>query len=804
MNTSILRRKRVRLPITRGASGAALVIAATLPLISCAVAGAPDPPTPSQLPAAYVLEQETADRWMHAAQRPEFTPFARWTSPLYVRLGAPDARTEERTVHVAFRAPTSADSASLRVDRRGRIVRHDAWSAPLPPAAFMLPGDSVRFARFRLRVNQRLMLPLARVWDVVPRAHPRRFVAGARWIDTLALSTDHEGSRQALTGVRTSVLIRDTSVAGRRLWIVRDSANVRYTERELEQERTLDTLVIIDRATAGTIRGTYLFDPAIGFLHVRDDTSVFSGEAVLRYPDGRSFTTPVRYERMRRWRLYEPPAFASLQAERRAELRRTAPSGAVATPRNELERRLASNDGTLRDSLTAVWESERDPNRREELYRSLTLWGRGAPSYRTVLDARRIAAGDSALWLRRLAERAYPARPPIDADAARQMIRVMNDPAIPWALGAVRDLVYENLIQTFATWPPAITPDSSAWRCTPDACRLLGEQWRTAQEPRLRDVGLAVLVTMDPARWADTVLARAASGSTVLDRVTQLVNGVGATWPAAAQLPLPAADADWRAWIAWSNAPHPNYRPPPSMPRRGENQLRLEESHTTAIRFFQARTGRDVIGELRRHRAAATDDSARMVYGAILTELGDIPSVEELAAQLRSGSAPEVSLASATVPKLLGPRAPPADSATAVEILDRLLASLLERGDPWPPLRRPTTPAPANPPRPAGPVQPPYVLADSIPRVLREKWRDRLPFITADEWRRMPEQDAATMMMLSTVARVGPFVRAEVRMSGRLARSPGEAPHLYASGSVYYLVATDGGWRVVTTSMWIT
>ncbi|MDF2771572.1 MAG: hypothetical protein K0S86_1066 [Geminicoccaceae bacterium] len=770
----------------------------------CAAAGAPDPPAPSQLPATYVLEQEIVDRWMHAAQRPEFTPFARWTSPLYLRLGAPDARTAERTVHVAFRAPTSADSASLRVDRRGRIVRHDAWAASLPPAAFMLPGDSARFARFRLRVNQRLMLPLARVWDLVPRVHPRRFVAGARWIDTLALSTDYEGSRQALTGVRTNVLVRDTSVAGRRLWIVRDSADVRYTERELEHERTLDTLVTIDRATTGTVRGTYLFDPAIGFLHAHDDTTVLSGEAILRYPDGRSFTTPVRYERTRRWRLHEPSAFASLQAERRAELMRSAPSGAVATPRNDLERRLASNDGALRDSLTAVWESERDPNRREELYRSLTLWVRGAPSYRTVLDARRIAAGDSALWLRRLAERAYPARPPIDADAARQMIRVMNDPAIPWALGAARDPVYENLIQTLTTWPPAITPDSSRWPCTPDACRLLGEQWRTAREPRLRDVGLAMLVTMDPARWADTVLARAETGAPILRRVAQLVNGVGAIWPAAAQLPLPGADADWRTWIAWSNAPNPNYRPPPSMRRGRENQLRLDESHTTAIRFFQARTGRDVIGELRRHRAAATDDSARMVYGAILTELGDVPSVGELAAQLRSGSAPEISLASATVPKLLGPNAPPADSATTVEILDRLLASLLERGDPWPPLRRPTTPAPANPPRPAGPVRPPLVLADSIPAVLREKWRDRLRFITADEWRRMPEHEAAMMMIPSRVARVGPFVRAEVRMSGRLARSPDEAPHLFASGYVYYLVATDEGWRLVTSGSWIT
>lgn len=49
-----------------------------------------------------------------------------------------------------------------------------------------------------------------------------------------------------------------------------------------------------------------------------------------------------------------------------------------------------------------------------------------------------------------------------------------------------------------------------------------------------------------------------------------------------------------------------------------EWRVRFEESHATAIRFYQARTGRDVIGELRRGFAQAESDSARLVYGTML------------------------------------------------------------------------------------------------------------------------------------------------------------------------------------------
>ncbi|HEX6049091.1 MAG TPA: hypothetical protein VFZ21_07480, partial [Gemmatimonadaceae bacterium] len=391
----------------------AIAAVALSAMIGCGRGGAPDParPEPSSAPstpaARYVLEQATQDRWISARQRSEFAPFTRATAALYLELAAPDARTGERTIRVAFRAPASRDSAALRVGPDGRVVRYDAWAPVIPLPPMIVPGDSARFARFRLRPGGRLALPETRVWDLVPRVRPRRFVAGSRWTDTLALDAAEDGYRQTLAGVRSSVLVGDTVVAGRRLWIVRDSAVVRYTERDLEHERTLDTLVAIDRTVAGTIRGHYVYDPDLRFSHARTDTTSLSGDAVLRYPDGRTFAVPVRYERTRQWTLYDTATFATRQAARRAEILRTG-GGAVASPSNETERRLAAGDTALRDSLTSVWASERDPNRREELYRTLLLWGRPVPSFLDELNARRVAAGDTAFILRELARRAYP------------------------------------------------------------------------------------------------------------------------------------------------------------------------------------------------------------------------------------------------------------------------------------------------------------------------------------------------------------------------------------------------------------
>ena len=780
----------------------AIALVALQAISACSAGGRRLVPPP-QVINRFVLEERIRDRWLQPAQRPEFTPYVEALLTMHLDVPSEFSPAGERTIQVGMRTPSLGDRASLVVRRDGRIVGQAASLLAAPPAAVMPPGDSARLMRFRLLVGGRLALPLARTWDVVPRVHPRRFSRGERWTDTIALATGFEGSRQTLEGHRTSVLIGDTLVGGRHLWIVRDSATVRYSEHELQEERTLDTLVAIDRIVTGTTRSRYLLDRDLGLFWQREDTTSLAGDAVLHYPDGRSFRTPVRYERTRQWTLYTLDAYNARQAQVRAELERTS-SGTVRYPSTELQRRLSSGDAILRDSLLTVWERERDPNHREDVYRTLQLWARGAPAIRDQLEARRIATGDSAFLVERLFRRAYPAQPPIERDEAEQMIRVMSDPGVAFALGVSRDALYENLVQTFVTWPRALMPDSTRWRCVADACRLFEAQWREAREARLRDVGLAALVTRDPAGWADSAIARAATGSHVIVSAAELANGVGATWPAAAKVPLPAPNADWRAWRAWSNSPAPGYRPTPMFGMQPD--MRVEASHVNAIRMYEVRTGRDVVAELRRDLAAATEDSARMVFGAILIGLGDRPTVDQVAAQFRSGSAPQIELAQRSLRGLFQGRAPLADSATQIAVLDRLLSVEVEGGVPWPSLMPPRKPVPLPPNMPRAPAVTParYVLADSVPRALREKWRDRVRFIGVDEWQRMSDRDAATLLTLSSVERVGPFLRVQTSTAGRSSRAPNEMPWLFFGSSRYYLLADGDGWVIVSLEMSMT
>jgi hypothetical protein len=151
-------------------------------------------------------------------------------------------------------------------------------------------------------------------------------------------------------------------------------------------------------------------------------------------------------------------------------------------------------------------------------------------------------------------------------------------------------------------------------------------------------------------------------------------------------------------------------------------------------------------------------------------------------------------------------RAPRADSATTVAVLDRLITASISGDQPWPQLVPPTqSPVPpSNMPRVERPRPQFYVLADSVPPALRERWRDRVRFIGATEWQALPERDAAMLLTVSGVERIGPFLRVRTHMSGRLARQPNETPHLFYSGTDDYLLAKDDGWVVVITSVWIT
>ena len=584
------------------------------------------------------------------------------------------------------------------------------------------------------------------------------------------------------------------------------------------EERTLGTDVTVTRTGTGIIRGRHLYDPELGLFRTRSDTTVLTGEAVLQYPDRypgvRTLRTPARYERYRDWDVYDQAGYTARQTALRTAADRSR-GGMVMAPSTDVERRLASGDSVVRDSVLGEWRRSDDPERYESLFRLLRQWAARDRMFYARLDSLRIASGDTAYLQSWLAQRAYSPGQPTTVPEMRSMLRFMADPALAFAFNQSRDWLYENLRQALTSAPPAVTPGPAS-PCVPAACRLLADQWRSAREPRLRELGLVALLTLEPARWADTVLARAAAGSQFLEPAVMLVRGVGATWRAASQAAIPSPNASWQAWADWMNAPNASYaaaraaanaslglQPPTPEPR-----VRFEQSHATAIRFFQARTGRNVIAELRRGLETADSDSARLVFGTMLQGLGELRlSADDMVAHFRSGEPGRVALARQSLIEMFwrDRRATPADSATALPILDRLASLVLEGGPPWRSIDGRPAPGRQGPELHAAPgPKSIFLLADSLPAALREKWKDRVSVVTAAEWRERPLTDAGVLYTLTGVRRVGPFVVVGVTTQERMARRQGEAPQLFAAGTMYYLMELNGEWVVVSVDSWVT
>jgi len=235
--------------------------------------------------------------------------------------------------------------------------------------------------------------------------------------------------------------------------------------------------------------------------------------------------------------------------------------------------------------------------------------------------------------------------------------------------------------------------------------------------------------------------------------------------------------------------------------------VRFEELHVTAIHFFEARTGRDITGEIRRAFESAQDDSARLVYGTMLQGLGELRlNADQVAAYFRSGNAARVQLARSALADLFDHGAAIADSATTVSVLDRLVSLALEGVPAWRSLDgAPAGWATRGPELHAAPRrETSFLLADSMPPALKKKWNGRVNIVTAEEWQRRPLTVGATLYTLSSVRRSGPFVLFGMTTSERAARRAGEAPRLYAAGIRYFLMERDGEWVVVSSDEWVT
>ena len=750
---------------------------------------------------AFAMEVQVRERWMHGRQQSRFTPFGGEPE----RFVIDSIRTDGSTRRLYLTIGRTAFGPDSAVVRFGPANRHPEIRLGLATFSrnIQYPPDSADFARSR---RSQIGVHEGHLWDFVPSLPPAAPRIGLSWTDTIAYGAADVEYRRSLRGTRISRITRDTVVAGRRLWVVRDSANVRYEESYLEQERTLDTNVVISRSASGPIVGTQLLDLELPAFRSREDTTRLRGEATLRYPDGRVFRTPARYERMRSWRLYDAEAYASYVAQRRAVQQREY-GGMVMVPTNDLERRLSTGDVAARDSLVREWQRTEDPDRAQDVIRLLSRWSR-REDFEQSLDRMRLAAGDTAFLYQKLADRAYY-RGPTDSVDVRAMLPFMEEPSIAWAFNLSRDWLYENLAQAMTEWPrAAANSNDDRVSCTVSACRMLAAQFRTAREPRVRDVALVALFSMDPRRWSDTVLARDVHQHPLLRSAQSLAQGVGARWIAASKAPLPPPNSDARAWLEWMNGIDPKYAAAtagqPFARRPGATPaFRFEPPHRTAIRMYSLRTGRDVVAELQRSYRSATSDSARYVFGAMLQRLGTLALTPDETAQAFASRVPaRVELARSS---LQYGSWQPAPTATTAVLIDRLIAAVVSSTPLWRPLmENERGSSRGNLPGIHGGSARIYVAADSVPDSLRAKWAGRVAFVSRSEWSRRDPREGGVFYTPSPIVAWGPFVRVTLNLAERVSRSADAAPEAYAAGTTYYLMQLDGEWVIIAQEGWIT
>jgi hypothetical protein len=233
-------------------------------------------------PAAVAAQQTIvffrtdADRWVNGRQRPAFTAMTKHDHRIRLEQVS-DTADGHRAFDFTFTQHIGQPgSAHVVTDSYGRILQiqaqfHELRKVPGPP--LVAPETELEWEVFDGTEQSVPSVPDTRFWDIIPVVRARRLAKGVHWVDTLDLAATLEGFRQTLQGIRTSVVLGDTVVAGAKLWIVRDSAMVAYAERFPSAERSLEGGLV-------TLQGAATFDAApqhFGLFRVRRQAHLCTG-----------------------------------------------------------------------------------------------------------------------------------------------------------------------------------------------------------------------------------------------------------------------------------------------------------------------------------------------------------------------------------------------------------------------------------------------------------------------------------------------------------------------------------------------
>ncbi|HTR77687.1 MAG TPA: hypothetical protein VMH39_06240 [Gemmatimonadaceae bacterium] len=725
--------------------------------------------------SGYVVERDTHERWLNAEQSPAFTPF--FDTRLSLRIGLVSATQSERTLWVA---PIGDPAGALRrwtLDSTGRIIQQ----TPPPPSDVRALGDAktradsdrvVRMRGIGVRL-QRLTLPETNGWDLFPIFRPDRPRVGARWVDTVTLAASAYQCEQSLDEVRSSEIVADTAIDGRTAWVVRTTGRVEYRDHYLVDEPFIDTTFAVERSASGVATGVYVFDQERGLFLSRTDSTRLTGTATLRMPGRPVLTTPTSYESVRRSSV---TAAGSGGADVMA-----GPGGlAFLPPPNPYQRRLATGDTILRDSLLMAWNASRDPVDRATLSNallsvpsSLRIRERMASLAQASNDLTWLWAGDAT------------GRATHDTDRVQRTLSLLRDPARAWASGVDVGLIYWSIAWAIYDRAPVALSraDVSAGMepgCWPGICPLLTAQWHGSTDPWLRDLGLVTLVATAGRPWGDTLAARVKSG----DRFLKLF-----------QVPfIPQPTADWTAWI-WALNGCAGSGCAPWTFERWDGGLRNREQ----IQFAEAWTGRDVVAELRRKAALETNDSARVVYEDVLLGFGaDGPSSDVVARRIGSSIGTERWAGRQEAHALLMVREVPADSIAGSALVDRLLSVLIDGAPAWTDAGQ--FPMPDSALHRVSIGQAIKIVTPSLLPAARARWATRATVAPASTSASPLDSLPHVEIRIAQPWQAGPFARVVAHVVGVEPMAGGRTRTHAMTDVEVELIDTADGWRVLTVN----
>ncbi len=659
------------------------------------------------------------------------------------------------------------------------------------------------------RTGASLPLPLAE--RVSRQSTIRDLITHAAAFDGLrvGVSTLHVADRDsagtlalAMHTTRNHRVLRDSVVNARPVRLVRDSTNVTLEQTVLVPSRFTSVVTQEAQSLRGTIVGTRVVDLGTLRTIAMHDTVVLRGR--VRTNDGYGATTNLpHYE----YSVRDVTVRDSLSPPANRE-----PFDMVRSSTPRPAQTAAQRDSSIAQLLTEPSIRARDSLRAQFRY------PRDSASARRIV-AHALTVGDSAAAAKWMTDDLYgPNRALLTMDEWRAIRRWLLDATAARRVGVDRELMAINLIDGLTYAPPVLSSSGRQPICEPATCRAMANDVRATALPvsalPLRAVALVAAMVTTPRGWTDSVIANATHNPLLATRALWFARGTSSTAAASAKAPIPEAnDAPlvWHEWLTGQDSAYLRSRGPVTVvrtPRRSSLVNVNADQAATSIRFAEARTGQSYVTALRRHRAAATEDSTRALFGTLLMAIGDsVFTSSELMSLAFSPPSDDRELAirqitgtgaTSLTPERRYLRAP--DSVAALiglRVIESLYANrpLTHVGDT---ARRIGYFAP---PRAVDSI-PSYLQMDSVPDVVRQRAADLGHAPVARAWN-FPSGSTGMTTHIGPVRGVGPYYSISVTYITLYARGGAQSGG-YASGYTLWFVEGPQGWVVFYSSSWVT